>query len=35
MSWWNRFFPRKHGTDARDLLSAEGELPAIKLTIFQ
>jgi penicillin-binding protein 2 len=35
MSWWNRFFPRKQATDARDLLDKESELPAIKLTIFQ
>ena len=35
MSWWNRFFPRKQATDARDLLDRESDLPAIKLTIFQ
>jgi penicillin-binding protein 2 len=35
MSLWNRFFPPKRGTEARELLSREGELPAIKLTIFQ
>jgi penicillin-binding protein 2 len=35
MSWWNRFFSRRYVQDARDLLDKEGELPAIKLTIFQ
>ncbi len=35
MSLWNRFFPRHREQDARDLLEKEGELPAIKLTIFQ
>jgi penicillin-binding protein 2 len=35
MSLRSRFFPRHSPQDARDLLEKEGELPAIKLTIFQ
>jgi penicillin-binding protein 2 len=35
MSLWSRFAKKGSGQDASDLLNREGELPAIKLTIFQ